>query len=126
MQSCMSKLQGSSGGTQTAPGGFNGGGFLAGGANSAPFATCLPASLRKLRARFTSPSETLRQVLNPPQTNISTSAYTIGGVDQTQPKMGVVTKAQVVKGRYLAAAGGKEALVSQAYATKHSLKAGST
>jgi putative ABC transport system permease protein len=121
MQACFAKLGGSS---QTRPGGgvtFGG----PGGPNRGAFSKCLPASLRKIRARFTSPSQTLRQVLNPPQTNISTSAYTIGGVDQTHPAMGVVTKTQVVKGRYLTAAGGREALVSQTYATKHSLKLGS-
>ena len=87
---------------------------------------CLPASLQRIRARFTSPSQTLRQVLNPPQTNITTSAYTIGGVDQTHPTMGVVTTSQVTKGRYLSPAGGREALISQTYAAKHSLKVGST
>ena len=39
--------------------------------------------------------------------------------------MGVVTESQVTKGRFLAAAGGREALVSGAYAAKHSLKVGS-
>ncbi|MGH3049231.1 MAG: ABC transporter permease, partial [Gaiellaceae bacterium] len=64
-------------------------------------------------------------VLDPPQTNIKTTAYTIGGVDQTHPTMGVVTTAQVTKGRFLAPAGGKEALISGAYAAKNSLKVGS-
>ena len=86
---------------------------------------CLPARLRRFRTRFTTPSQTLRQVLNPPQTNITTTAYTIGGVDQTSPTMGVVTTAQVTKGRFLAPAGGKEALVATSYAAKHSLKVGS-
>jgi ABC-type antimicrobial peptide transport system permease subunit len=105
-------------------GGGGGGGF--GGGNRAAFAKCLPASLQRLRTRVTTPSQTLRQVLNPPQTNITTSAYTIGGVDQTHPTMGVVTTSQVTKGRYLSPAGGHEALSSQTYAAKHSLKVGST
>ncbi len=123
MQACLQKLnpQGSTQGG--GGGGFGGGG---GGANRGAFAKCLPASLRRLRTQFTTPSQTLRQVLNPPQTNITTSAYTIGGVDQTHPTMGVVTISQVTKGRFLAAAGGKEALVSGTYAAKHSLKIGST
>ena len=90
--------------------------------NRAAFAKCLPASLQRLRTRFTSPSQTLRQVLNPPQTNITTSAYTIGGVDQTNPTMGVVTETQVTDGHFLSAAGGNEALVSGSYATKQKLK----
>ncbi len=51
-------------------------------------------------------------MLNPPQTNIKTSAYTIGGVDQTHPTQGLVTTAQVTKGRYFDPTGGREALVS--------------
>ena len=86
----------------------------------------MPAGLVPAVVRFTSPSQTLRQVLNPPQTNITTTAYTIGGVDQTHPTMGVVTTAQVTKGRFLSPAGGREALISQTYAAKHSLKVGST
>jgi ABC-type antimicrobial peptide transport system permease subunit len=39
--------------------------------------------------------------------------------------MGVVTTAQVTKGRFLSPAGGKEALVATSYAAKHSLKVGS-
>jgi ABC-type antimicrobial peptide transport system permease subunit len=128
MQKCFEKLnpQGSSQ-TQRGFGGGGGGGgfFFGGGANRAAAAKCLPASLRQFRARVTSPSQTLRQVLNPPQTNISTSAYTIGGVDQTSPNMGVVTSAQVTKGTFLSSAGGKEALISAAYAAKHKLKVGS-
>ena len=128
MQACLQKLNpqgsGSGGGFGGSPGG--GGGFGGGGGRDrGAFAKCLPASLQRLRTRFTTPSQTLRQVLNPPQTNITTSAYTIGGVDQTHPTMGVVTTAQVTKGRFLAPAGGHEALVSQTYAAKHSLKVGS-
>ena len=126
MQACFAKLRGSgsSGNGSNAGGGLGGGGF-GGGASRGAFAKCLPASLRKLRTQFTTPQQTLRQVLNPPQTNIQTSAYTIGGVDQTHPTQGLVTTAQVTKGRFLARAGGHEALVSGSYAAKHSLKVGS-
>jgi ABC-type lipoprotein release transport system permease subunit len=134
MQACFDKLRaqngssGSGSGTQNGNGfggGGGGGGFGGGQPDRGAFAKCLPASLRKFRTRFTTPQQTLRQVLDPPQTNITTTAYTIGGVDQATPTMGVVTKAQVTKGRYLAAAGGHEALVSGAHAAKHGLKLGS-
>ena len=135
MQACFQKLnpQGSSGGGSqgsrgTRSGGFGsgGGGFGGrGGADRGAFAKCLPKSLQRVRTQFTTPQQTLKQVLNPPQTNITTTAYTIGGVDQTHRAMGVVTAAQVTKGRYLAAAGGREALVATTYAAKHSLKLGS-
>jgi putative ABC transport system permease protein len=136
MQACFAKLgatqgngnNGGGGGFGFGGGGAGGGGGGLGGAarpNRAAFAKCLPKRLQRLTTSFTTPQETLRQVLNPPQTNISTTAYTIGGVDQTHPTMGVVTTAQVTKGRYLAPAGGHEALISQAYAAKHGLKVGS-
>jgi putative ABC transport system permease protein len=138
MQACFAKLRGQNGGSSSGGGGGSGGGGFGqgggggsgpggggfGGAGRGAFAKCLPAGLRRLRTQFTTPQQTLRQVLNPPQTNITTTAYTIGGVDQTQPTMGVVTTAQVTKGRFLAPSGGKEALVSTTYAAKHKLKVG--
>ncbi|HEY5295398.1 MAG TPA: ABC transporter permease, partial [Gaiellaceae bacterium] len=135
MQACMQKLnpQGSTGGTTPSTGGTGGTGGFGGrssggggfGANRGAFQKCLPKSLQRFRTNFTTPQQTLKQVLDPPQTNIKTTAYTIGGVDQTHPTMGVVTTAQVTKGRFLAPAGGKEALVSGAYAAKNSLQVGS-
>jgi putative ABC transport system permease protein len=127
MQSCFAKLgvTRGNGNNNNGGGGLGGGGFGGGGPNRAAFAKCLPKRLQVFRTQFTTPQQTLRQVLDPPQTNITTTAYTIGGVDQTNPTMGVVTTAQVTKGRYLAKSGGREALISQAYAAKHSLKLGS-
>ena len=133
IQKCFAKLGVQNGGAQGGGGGngFGGGrGPSGGGGGGAPdrgaFAKCLPASLRRLRTQFTTPQQTLRQVLDPPQTNITTTAYTIGGVDQTQPSMGVVTTSQVTRGRFLAPAGGTEALVSTTYAAKQKLRVGST
>ena len=135
MQACLAKAGinfGPGSGNGGGGGGFGGGGGGLGGtanggqssARRAALQKCLPASFQ--RFRFTSPSQTLKQVLNPPQTNIKTTAYTIGGVDQTHPTMGVVTTAQVIKGKYLSPAGGHEALISQTYAAKYGLKVGST
>ncbi|HEX6788278.1 MAG TPA: ABC transporter permease [Gaiellaceae bacterium] len=139
MQACFDKLRGSSGGSSRGGnngngqngfgnrgGGGGGGGFFGGGANRGAFAKCLPASLRKLRTQFTTPQQTLKQVLDPPQTNIKTTAYTIGGVDQSKPGMGIVTTSQVTKGRFLGASGGREALLSTSYAAKEKLKVGSS
>ena len=74
---------------------------------------------------FTTPTQTLQQVLAPPQTNIKSTAYSIGGVDQTKPDIGLVTPAQVTSGRYFSTAGGREALVGTSYAASHKLKVGS-
>ena len=143
MQACFAKLRGSSGSSNGNGGnggngsgglggngggglGGGGGGFGGGGVDRGAFAKCLPANLRRLRTSFTTPQQTLRQVLNPPQTNIQTSAYTIGGVDQSNPTQGLVTKSQVTRGRFLSSSGGHEALVSGSYAARNSLKLGST
>jgi putative ABC transport system permease protein len=64
-------------------------------------------------------------VLDPPQTNIQTTPYTIGGVDQTQPGIALVTPSQVTSGRYFPRAGGREALVAGTYAAKEKLTVGS-
>jgi putative ABC transport system permease protein len=133
MQDCIDKLRAKSGGAGSGANGGGlgggGGGFGGGGGNGGPgraaFQKCLPASLQRFRTQFTTPEQTLKQVLDPPQTNITTTAYTIGGVDQTSPRMGVVTASQVTKGRFLAPTGGKEALISGSYAAKHSLEVGS-
>jgi ABC-type antimicrobial peptide transport system permease subunit len=98
------------------------GAFL--GPNGGAFAKCLPERMQRFRATITTPRETLEQVVNPPQTDIESESYTIAGVETTKPSMGLVTAAQVTKGRFLSA--GREALVSATYASRHSLKVGSS
>ena len=115
--------QGGLGGGQNQPQG----GFRAGGDRGA-FAKCLPARLQRFRATITTPEQTLQQVVNPPQTNIKSSSYTIAGVDPATPDVGVVTPALVTRGRFIAAgkgAGKHEALVSSTYANRQGLKVGS-
>ena len=70
----------------------------------------------------------MQQVVNPPQTNIKSSTYTIAGVDPTTPDIGVVTAALVSSGRFIAAStggGAHEALLSSTYASRENLKVGS-
>ncbi len=95
-----------------------------GGVDRGAFAECLPERLRRFRATITTPEQTLRQVVDPPQTNIESTTYTIGGVDLTQTGIGIVTPALVTKGTFLRKAG--EALVTQTYASREGLKVGST
>jgi putative ABC transport system permease protein len=132
IQACFQKL-GVGGGPQsgTQPGGqqgFGGGrGAGGGGFFSSPAARkCLPARMREFRARITTPQQTLKQVVSPPQTNITSSSYTIGGIDPAQQSIGLVTPSQLSRGRFFSESGGHEALVSAAYAKRKSLKLGST
>jgi ABC-type antimicrobial peptide transport system permease subunit len=120
-----------------------------GGANLGGARECLPDRFRRFRDTIVTPRETLQQVLDPPQTNISSEPYTIAGVDlsgvgSTEPPksggagsagagagpqrrdIGVVTPAQVTSGRFIARAGGHEALLSATYASRQKLKVGST
>jgi putative ABC transport system permease protein len=110
--------------------GFGGGGTGNGqgrrGFFRGAFQKCLPARLRTFIGTFRTPQQTLQQVLDPPQTNIKTTPYTIGGVDQTQTDIGLITPKQVTKGRYFSAAGGREALVATSYAARQKLKVGSS
>jgi ABC-type antimicrobial peptide transport system permease subunit len=129
IQTCLGKLgititpgQGPRGGGGGG-GGLGGGQGGGGGANRDAFAKCLPARMQRFRATITTPQETLQQVLDPPQTDITSESYTIGGVELGDPTMGLVTANQVTKGRYLR--GGREALVSATYAARNSLKVGS-
>jgi ABC-type antimicrobial peptide transport system permease subunit len=134
MQACLQKAGITVGGPpgqgdqQNAPqGGLGGGAGPGAGGNRGAFAKCLPARLQRLRATITTPEQTLRQVVNPPQTNITSTAYTIAGVDPATPEIGVVTPALVSSGRFIAASsGGHEALVAAAYANRQGLKVGST
>jgi len=128
-QTCIEKAGGSFGAPQDQGGGLGqappsgGGGFIPGGGPA--FQRCLPKRFSRLRATVTTPRETLRQVIDPPQTNITTTPYTIAGVDQTQPDVALVTPKQVRAGRYLLASGGNEALLATAYAREHGLTVGS-
>jgi putative ABC transport system permease protein len=133
IQACLTKLRGQNGGSggngtqqgggqrQPGLGGAGGGGFGAG--DRGAFAKCLPARLQRFRATITTPRETLQQVLNPPQTNIKSRSYTIGGVDTNDSTMGLVTASQVTKGRFLRAR--HEALLSATYAARQQLEVGS-
>jgi hypothetical protein len=119
------------GGAQQGGDGQGGGGLGApsrqagpAGGNRGAFAECLPERLRRFRATITTPEQTLRQVVDPPQTDIESTTYTIGGVDTTQAGIGIVTPALVTKGRYLEKP--HEALVTQTYASREGLKLGST
>jgi ABC-type antimicrobial peptide transport system permease subunit len=130
IQECLAKLgvtlpdarQGNAQGASPG-GGLGGQGGERPAVGPGAFASCLPERMRRFRATITTPRETLQQVLDPPQTDITSESYTVGGVELGDPRMGLVTAAQVSAGRYLQ--GGREALVSTTYAARKSLKVGS-
>ena len=124
VRACFEKLQGQNGGVGAGPG--NGGGRLGGGAGGpdrGAFAKCLPPQVRNFRRTVTTPEQLVQQVVNPPQTNIKSSTYSIAGVDPSQPAIGLVTPSLVTKGRFLT--GPNEALVADSYAASNGLALGS-
>ncbi len=124
MQKCFQKAGiGQSNNAPPSGGGFRRGGGGGGIFNSAAARKCLPARFRQFQARITTPEQTLRQVVDPPQTNITSATYTIGGIDPAQRSISLVTPAQLTSGRFLTRSG--EALVGTSYAKRQSLKVGS-
>ena len=126
VRACIEKLQASGGGGTVTPGqggGRLGGGGGRGGFDRGAFAKCLPAQVRNFQKTIVTPQQTIQQVVNPPQTNIKSSTYSIAGVDPSQPEIGLVTPALLSSGRFLS--GGNETLVADSYASTHSLKLGS-
>ncbi|MHB8059805.1 MAG: ABC transporter permease, partial [Gaiellaceae bacterium] len=87
---------------------------------------CMPASMRRFQRTITTERKTINKQLKTPKTDIKTSSYTVGGVDTSQTEMGLITSAQVSKGRFLSKANGREALVANSYASGHKLTIGST
>jgi hypothetical protein len=136
IRACVQKLVQQNGGTPTTPrggggsqlgGGGGGGGRGArggfGGFNRGAFSKCLPPQFRNFRRTITTPQQTIQQIVNPPETNIKSSSYTIAGVDPSQPAIGLVTPSLVSKGRFLT--GANQALVADSYASRNGLKVGS-
>jgi ABC-type lipoprotein release transport system permease subunit len=95
----------------------------AGHVDEAAFNKCLPERFRSSKLTVTIPAQTIQQVVNPPQTDIRSSSFTIGGVDPAQPSIGIVTPAQITSGRF-AAEGQPEALLAEGYAQRRGLAIG--
>ncbi|MEY2470442.1 MAG: hypothetical protein QOF21_3140, partial [Actinomycetota bacterium] len=87
--------------------------------------SCLPARFRRMAAVFTTPREVIKQVLNPPQTDVATEPYTAAGVDTAKPELGLITPAQIVSGRFLRRGATAEVVLGEGYANRKNLKAGS-
>ncbi len=95
----------------------------AGHLDDATFAKCLPERFRSTSFTVTVPAQTIQQIVNPPQTDIRSSTFSIGGVDGAQAAIGIVTPTQVTLGRFLDA-GQPEALLSEGYAQRHGITLG--
>jgi ABC-type antimicrobial peptide transport system permease subunit len=90
------------------------------------FSKCLPERFRKFRATFRTPLETIRQVVDPPQTDITTTSYNVAGIDPASPHSGLITTDQLASGKWLTTTGTNEVLAARSYASKNNLQVGST
>jgi len=116
--------QSSQSGSLTDQGPDQGGPGMFGG--SAAMRKCMPASMRRFSRTITTQRKTYNKQVKTPKTNIKTSTYTIGGVDTKRTDMGLITAAQITKGRFLSQKNGREALIANSYASSHKLEVGST
>lgn len=91
---------------------------------SPAFRDCLPERLRKFRGRFTTPQRTIQQVIDPPQTDITSGTYTIAGVDFSKPGLGLLTEDQITRGAFFKSNTGKEAILAEGYAGRKDLGIG--
>ncbi len=88
---------------------------------------CMPERMRNFQKLITIPERTIRQVLKPPATDITSTSYTIAGVDPATPDIGLITRAQLTSGTYLSRGTDKqEAILSDSYAQRKTLALGST
>ncbi len=101
--------------------GGRGGGFR----NNPAFEDCLPQRFQEFQAQFTVPLQTINQVVNPPQTDITNTTYNAAGVDPANRHEGLVTVDQLTKGRWLAPGAPNEVLLNVAYANTKKLAVGS-
>jgi ABC-type antimicrobial peptide transport system permease subunit len=106
------------GGVTRGPGG-------GGGPGGAAFQECLPQRFREFQASVITPLRSIQQVVNPPSTDITNTSYSAGGVDPTTPDQGLVTREQLVGGRWIAKGATNEVLLNVAYANSKSLEVGS-
>ena len=90
------------------------------------FQACIPARLRNFRATFRTPLRTLQQVVNPPQTDITTTSYNVAGIDPASPHAGLVTTDQLTSGRWISSSVPNGILAANSYANKNNLHLGST
>lgn len=90
--------------------------------------TCLPDRFRRFRATIVTPQQTVTQILNPPQTDITSRSFSVLGIDSARMP-GPLSAAQISAGRFFSSdtnAASGEAVLGEAYAAQHRLAQGSS
>jgi putative ABC transport system permease protein len=87
-------------------------------------ANCLPGRFRSLVVSFTTPREVIKQVLDPPKTDLATEPYTAAGVDVAHPDLGLITRGQLIGGSFFSGPNAHEVVLAQSYAKRKKLLVG--
>jgi len=82
----------------------------------------MPERFRSSTFRFTAPQRTYRQDVGAIATDITTTNFTVAGVDTSKNDIGLILPDQVVSGSYFN--GTEQVVVNQSYADKNSIKVG--
>jgi ABC-type antimicrobial peptide transport system permease subunit len=85
---------------------------------------CLPGRFKSLIVSFTTPREVIKQVLDPPKTDLATEPYTAAGVDVAHPDLGLITSSQILQGKYFSNSAAQEVVLAQSYAKRKKLVVG--
>ncbi|MGH9036512.1 MAG: ABC transporter permease, partial [Acidimicrobiia bacterium] len=135
--SSSARAEGPSTSSESGPDGPGSGGVVIAGPGGGAFGKCLPERFKEFRAKVTTPQRTLRQVLDPPQTDITSEPYTVAGVDlaaalpgdnaTASAALGLLTSAQISEGTFFTATGdAREVVLAEAYAGRKNHDVGST
>ncbi len=84
------------------------------------YVACLPTRFRQVAIQ----QQVITQIVNPPQTDFESASFQVSGVDTQHPDLGLLTRAQVVTGRYFSAAATHEVVLDTAFAQRRKLAVG--
>ncbi len=84
----------------------------------------MPERFKGFKKEFTTPKETITKDVGPISTDISTSNFTVGGVDADRQDIGLIIPSEIVEGNYFDESTG--IIVNKAYADKNDISLGDT
>ena len=84
----------------------------------------MPERFRGFNKEFTTPKETITKDVGPISTDISTSNFTVGGVDAGRRDIGLIIPSEIVEGSFFAESTG--IVMNKAYADKNNIGLGDT
>ncbi len=84
----------------------------------------MPERFKGFKKEFTTPKETITKDVGPISTDVTTSNFTVGGVDTRHRDIGLILPSEIVEGSYFK--DGARIIVNKAYADKNNLSLGDT